>query len=223
MAQHVIQRGVNRSVLFADDSDYCFFAECLKVACDRCGCVVHAHAFMTNHVHLVMTPAGDAGVSNTMKIVGVRYVQYFNWKYGRTGTLWEGRYRAALIQSDHHILACYRYVELNPVRAGLTSHAAAYPWSSYRANALGRDDPLVTPHETYLGLGASPEARRAGYRALVEDGLSDDTLDRIRRATNAGWALGSKRFRDEVAALLKRRAEPARFRRRSRRMDAPGV
>jgi putative transposase len=219
MPQHVIQRGVNRSLLFAESSDYRFFADCLKTACDRFDCRIHAYVFMSNHVHLVMTPSIEGGVSNVMKLVGIRYVHYFNRKYSRTGTLWEGRYRAALIQLDRHLLTCYRYVELNPVRAGLSKDARDYPWSSYRANALGRRDPLVSPHDIYLGLGQTSDARRAGYRALVGDGLSDDAIDDIRRATNGGLVLGSKRFRDEVAALLKRRAEPARFGHRSRSID----
>jgi putative transposase len=220
MPQHVIQRGTNRSVIFGEPSDYALFAEYLMAACERYGCRVHAYVFMSNHVHLVVTPSVEGGVSHVMKLVGVRYVQYFNRKYRRTGTLWEGRYRASLIQLDRYLLTCYRYIELNPVRAGLAKRADDYRWSSYRTNALGDEDPLVTPHETYLGLGATADARRAGYRALVEDGLSNEAIDDIRRATNAGLVLGSKRFRDEVAALLKRRAEPVRFGRRSRSNDA---
>ena len=219
MSQHVIQRGTNRSALFAADSDYRFFRECLRTACKQHRCQVHAYVFMTNHVHLLMTPTTASGLGKVMQSVGRRYVQRFNDTYQRTGTLWEGRYRATLVDSEEYLLACHRYIELNPVRAGLVGDPGDYPWSSHGANALGARDPLVTPHERYHALGGDARARQAAYRALFGETLPDSTLGAIRDATNGGWALGSKRFRDEIAALLARRTQPGRRGRRPRRND----
>ena len=188
MAQHVIQRGNNRSVMFATPADYRFLHRCLREACERHGCRVHAYVFMANHFHLLMTATTDDGVSRVMQTAGRRYVRSFNDLYRRTGTLWEGRFRATVVDTDHYLLACHRYIELNPVRAGLVKSAGDYSWSSYRANAFGKHDPLVTPHELYLALGADARGRRSAHRALVDDGVSDSTLGEIRGATNGGWA-----------------------------------
>ena len=174
---------------------------------------------MINHVHLLVTPSSDMAVSKVMQAVGVRYVQHFNKTYGRTGTLWEGRYRSTLVDAEDYLFACYRYIELNPVRAGLVSHPGDYAWSSHAANALGTGDPLVVPHERYRALDTDAGDRLRAYRALFQTGLSDSILDEIRVATNTGWVLGSKRFREEVAALLGRRTERARTRSPARRND----
>jgi len=164
---------------------------------------------MTNHVHLLMTPSTASGISRVMQAVGRRYVRCFNDTYERTGTLWEGRHKATLVDTDRYLLACHRYIELNPVRGGLVGDPQHYPWSSYRANALGFVDPLLTPHECYDALGRTGRDRQEAYRALVGHALPDETIDEIRDATNRGWALGTQRFRDEVAALLSRRTQPA--------------
>lgn len=187
---HVVQRGNNRSAIFAAEVDYEAFCEWVTAACNRHGCLVHAYVFMTNHVHFLMTPTTTHGIGAVMQFIGRRYVPYFNRKHERTGTLWEGRYRATLIDSEQYLLACYRYVELNPVRAGLVAHPAQYRWSSYSANALGRDDPLIASHELYNALGSDDESRMAAYRALFHDALDDRTLSDIRKATNKGGALG---------------------------------
>jgi len=218
-AQHVIQRGNNRSVIFAAPADYRFLHRCLRDACDQHGCRVHAYGFMTNHVHLLMTASTADGVSRVMQTVGRRYVRCFNDLYHRTGTLWEGRFRATLVQTDRYLLACHRYIELNPVRAGLVAAPAGYPWTSYGANAFGVYDSLVTAHESYLALGTDPRCRQSAYRALVDDGLSDSMLEEIRSATNGGWVLGTKQFREEVAALLGRRTQAGRRGRRPRKND----
>jgi putative transposase len=207
--QHVIQRGNNRSLLFAASSDYQFFQDCLLTACQRHGCQIHAYVFMTNHVHLLMTPNTESSVGKVMQSVGRRYVQHFNFTAGRTGTLWEGRYRATLVDTERYLLTCYRYIELNPVRAGLVDTPGEYPWSSYRANAVGRVDPLVTAHDLYLALGTDPPARRAAYRALFQTDVDGLTIRAIRDATNKGWALGGERFREEFTATLTRRARPS--------------
>jgi putative transposase len=208
--QHVIQRGNNRSPLFLADADFLFFRDCVTSACAQHRCAVHAYVLMTNHVHLLLTPSAADTIPLAMQSIGRRYVQYFNSKYGRTGTLWEGRYRATVIDSDSYFLTCSRYIELNPVRARLVGNPVLYRWSSYGANAFGLSDALVTEHERYRALGADPEARRVAYRALFRPALSGDTLQQIRTATNKGWALGSDAFRRRIETLLDRQAAPRR-------------
>ena len=189
--QHVIQRGNNRSRMFVAESDFWTFRNCLRTACHDHDCRIHAYVLMTNHVHLVMTPGYSEAIGKVMQSVGRGYVRYFNDATGRTGGLWEGRYRATVIDSDGYLLACYRYVELNPVRAGMVTCPGDYPWSSYRANSWGHPDDLVSPHEQYAALGRDPAARRSAYRDLVATGVEESTLDQIRAATHKGWALGS--------------------------------
>lgn len=141
-------------------------------------------------------------------MVGRYYVQYFNFAYKRSGTLWEGRYKASLVDSEAFALTCYRYIELNPVRANMVSHPAEYPWSSYRANALGIPDLLLTPHPLYLALGTTEEARQSAYRALFEAHMDQKTMDEVRTAANKAWVLGSKHFKTKIATQLNRRAAP---------------
>ncbi len=222
LPQHVIQRGNNRSACFAVDADYRFFRDCLWTASEQHGCRIHAYVFMTNHVHLLMTPTSDTAIGKVMQSVGRRYVQRFNTTYGRTGTLWEGRYKATVIETESYLFACYQYIELNPVRAGLVANPRDYPWSSHRANAFGRHDRLVSPHDSYLALGRDEIERRAAYRGMFDIALDDSTVSEIRDATHKGWALGSKKFRREVAALVKRRTESLRVW-RARRNDAARV
>lgn len=136
--QHVIQRGNNRNIIFAGENDYRFYLECLADASGKHSCDIHAYVLMTNHVHLLLTPHHKDSIAKTLQSVGRRYVQYFNHVYQRTGTLWEGRYKATLIDSEAYLLTCYRYIELNPVRAGLVSHPREYPWSSYRLHGEGK-------------------------------------------------------------------------------------
>ena len=143
----------------------------------------------------------------------------FNDRYQRTGTLWEGRFRSTVVDSDQYVLACYRYIDLNPVRGGLADDPGRYPWSSYRANALGARDLLVSPHECYAALGRSSNERQIAYRDVCHDALPDAILREIRDATRRGWALGTRRFRDEVASLLARRTQPATRGRRPRKKD----
>jgi putative transposase len=206
--QHVIQRGNNRNDVFADPADFQCYRDKLVGACERFGCRIHAYVMMTNHVHLLMTPDTTAGISKVMQTLGRSYVQYFNFRYRRTGTLWEGRYKAALLDTDQYLLACYRYIELNPVRAGMVQHPGDYRWSSYRCNARGEPDLLVSPHELYASLGSSESQRCAAYRVLFADSVDATTLESIREATNKAWVLGNDRFRAEVEYLVKRQAAP---------------
>jgi len=206
--QHVIQRGNNRHVIFADEADYRLYLDTLKEACERFTCRVHAYVLMTNHVHLLMTPDHEAGIGRVMQSLGRRYVQYFNCRYRRTGTLWEGRYKAALLDTEPYLLTCYRYIELNPVRAGMVTRPDAYRWSSHRCNAQGEPDVLVTPHSLYLQLAESEERRFRAYRALFRDPLEEVVIDAIRQATNKAWVLGDDRFRLEIEDLLMRQSAP---------------
>lgn len=209
MPQHVIQRGNNRMAMFAAPSDYRLFHQYLVAACKEHGCRVHAYVFMTNHVHLLVTPSSANAIPLVMQDVGRRYVRRFNDTYGRTGTLWEGRYKATIVETQQYFLVCQRYIELNPVRAGIASAPDDYPWSSYRVNARGGRDPLVIAHECYIALGSTAEERRRAYRRICRDAIPADLLTEIRDATNGRRALGSKQFRDEVAKMLQQRVEHA--------------
>ncbi len=219
VVQHVIVRGNNKSVMFVDTADYRLFHETLASACADHGCDIHAYVFMTNHVHLLATPNELNAFAKAMQTIGRRYVRRFNDTYRRSGHLWGGRYKAIAINTEQYLFTCYRYIELNPVRAGLAAGPRDYPWSSHGANATGANDKLITPHERYTALGADPSARQTAYRALFSEELSKATLERIRESTNRGWALGSQRFRDEVAALLGRRTPPATRGHRPHRND----
>ena len=163
MPQHVIQRGNNRAACFFDQADYNHYLQSLHEACKRYGCKLHAYVLMTNHVHLLMTPEADGAISSVMQSTGGRYVKYINKFYERTGGLWEGRYKASLVQTERYLLTCYRYIEMNPVRAGMVSHPAEYQWSSYRANSQEEENDILTPHEEYLRLGKNPRERAWSY------------------------------------------------------------
>ena len=206
--QHVILRGNNRAEIFCADADYSFYLEKLKLACDKHGGSVHAYVLMTNHVHLLITPHFEQSLGKAMQMLGRYYVQYYNYCYQRTGTLWEGRYKATLIDSEAYLLTCMRYIELNPVRAGMVIDPADYPWSSYHHNALGQLSELVAPHPEYLRLGKSNETRQAAYRDLFKHYLSEKNITEIREATNKAWVLGNDRFKQRIQEQLGRRVEP---------------
>jgi len=205
---HVIQRGNNRDIIFASEDDYLFYLEKLGLACKHFDCELHAYVLMTNHVHLLMTPRSGDGISKVMQSVGHYYVQYFNYQYKRTGTLWEGRYKSTLLDSESYLLSCYRYIELNPVRAGMVAHPAEYRWSSYRYNAVGEVNALIKPHELYLALGHSGAERCSCYGSLFDAHLDARELDDIRDATNKSWVLGPEHFRERIEALTARQAGP---------------
>jgi len=203
---HIIQRGNNRSACFFAEEDYRLYLQFLQELARRFGCAVHAYVLMTNHVHLLLTPLRENSAALLMKHLGQRYVQHVNRTYRRSGTLWEGRFRSCLTQSENYVLACYRYIELNPVRAGIVSQPDEYRWTSYPANALGRADPLITPHDEYVRLGRQDEARREAYRGLFTARLNAETATKIRQATNGNIALGESMFQKEVEGALGRRA-----------------
>ena len=206
IAQHIVQRGNDRQACFADDADYLHYRQELGEAALKHGCALHAYVLMTNHVHLLVTPYAAGAVSKMMQAIGRRYVGCFNARYRRTGTLWEGRFKAALVDSDRYLLTCYRYIELNPVRAGMVAHPADYRWSSHHSNGRGTDEARITPHLCYLALGPSPLERQATYRALFDHSVTYEDTAALRVHTQQQRALGSERFRAQVESLTMRAA-----------------
>lgn len=181
---HFVQRGHDRKPTFFDREEFLCYLACLHEGLIRWEVELHAFVLMTNHVHLLLTPHRTDGIARMMMSVGRRYVRYLNRKYGRTGTLWEGRYKFSTIDSDVYLLACYRYIELNPVRAGLVRRPQDYEWSSYRCNAFGQPNPMLTPRSEFLAIGRTTSERLLAYRNLVADGLDSRTLDEIRSAVH---------------------------------------
>jgi len=207
---HVVQRGHSREPVFFEDSDYSAYLNWLDEGAERYGCAIHAYVLMTNHVHLLTTPKGEQGVTRLMQYIGRRYVPYINHTYGTSGSLWEGRYKASLIEDERYLLTCMRYIELNPVRANMVKSPAHYRWSSYRHNAQAKDDPLVTPHEIYLALGRTRAARANAYRDLFSSALDVEALTDIRDAWQSGTPLGHDRFKAKVERKLRCKVGHAR-------------
>lgn len=201
---HVIQRGNDRIATFRGVTDYLRYLDILGQASRATAVSIHAYVLMSNHVHLLLTPEDEHGPARLMQRTGRLYVRFFNTKYERTGTLWESRYRSSLIDRESYFLACARYIELNPVRAGMVVAPSGYRWSSYGHNARGIPDVLITPHPMYLALGDSPAERRATYRRMFGEELPSDTLDEIRRSTQRGDALGTEPFRRRLETALRR-------------------
>jgi putative transposase len=204
MPQHVIARGVDRQAVFFRAEDYTLYLHALREAANKSQCQVHAYVLMTNHVHLLVTPEQKRSLPLMMQAMGRTYVQRLNARYNRTGTLWEGRYKASLVQSEEYLLTCQRYIELNPVRAGMVAAPGDYPYSSYRHHAMGITDPLLTPHPLYLGLDTDPAARQNAYRRLFRDTISEAQLTRLRDSTNACTLIGNDRFKAQIATMLGR-------------------
>ncbi len=200
-AQHVIQRGNNRQICFASDEDFAAYAHWLQEQSERFGVAIHSWVFMTNHVHLLCTPSGPESLPKMMQSLGRLYVRYFNHKYRRTGTLWEGRYKACLVDTDEYLLHLYRYIELNPVRAEMVADPGDYRWSSYQCNGLGKAVSLCTPHEKYLSLGQSDGFRQKVYRSLFRYQVDGELLEDIRKSANKGLVLGSERFVTQMEEL----------------------
>ncbi len=206
--QHVIQRGTNRQACFASDEDIAAYAHWLYESSRENQVEIHAWVFMTNHVHLLVTPHTNNGVSKMMQKLGRHYVRYFNHTYQRTGTLWEGRFKSCVVDEENYLLSCQKYIELNPVRAGMVDSPADYHWSSFRRHGVGQDIRLCTPHRVYLELGSTDKERVDNYRKLFVTELEKDMLSEIRQATNQGMALGNDRFKHEIERLSGRRVRP---------------
>jgi len=207
---HVIQRGNNRQSIFVDPQDYETMLGLLADNAQKFGVAVHAYVLMGNHFHLLVTPSDSNGLSAMMQAVGRSYVRYFNQRHGRTGTLWEGRYRSTLIQSELYLLACMAYIDLNPVRAGLVARPADWPWSSHTHYLGLRNDRLVTPHALCWSLGNTPFAREAAYAELVQRGVAADQQGQLTDATLRGWALGAPDFLEVLQKKLQRRVSRAK-------------
>jgi putative transposase len=205
---HVIQRGNNCEPIFFAEDDDAHYRDWLAAGAAEYGCAVHGDVLMTNHVHLLVTPQTAHSLPRTMQSLGRRYVRHVNTIYRRTGTLWEGRYRAAPIDGEAYFLTCCRYIELNPVRARMVRHPRGYRWSRNRAHAQGATDPLLTGNESYDRRGATPAERQTQYRALFLAAPDDSFVDGLRAAANGGWALGDARFKRRIAKALDRRVAP---------------
>ena len=198
---HVVQRGNNRQVCFAKEGDLAAYANWLAESANKFNVNIHGWVLMTNHVHLLVTPQSDSGVSQMIQTLGRLYVRHFNYSYQRTGTLFEGRFKSSVVQQEEYLLNCLRYIELNPVRAGMVKDPGDYKWSSYRAHAFGSRPTMWVPHNEYLKLGQDEIERQSHYRRLVSEAVSQEVATKIRHCLNTGLVLGSDRFREQVAAL----------------------
>jgi putative transposase len=210
VAVHVIQRGNNRGACFRETSDYLVYLVCLRDLSIKLGCKVHAYCLMTNHVHLLLTPPSAGACTSLMRDLGQRYVQYFNRRHARTGTLWEGRFRSCVAESARYVLACHRYIELNPVRAGMVSSPADYAWSSYTANAGMCAGTLLSSHAESIALGKDSSSRHSAYRRLFEEEMEPSALAEIRAATNGGYPLVSDSLKAAISAATTRKLERGR-------------
>jgi putative transposase len=207
MPLHIVQRGHNRGACFFNEMDYLSYQHWLGEALRENDCALHAYVLMTNHVHLLITPKKAESVSRFVMALGRRYVQHVNKAYGRTGTLWEGRYKSSLVHADDYLLSCMRYIELNPVRASMVDDPAHYRWSSYRANALGQGDPLISAHAVYIALATGQKEREKRYREIFRAQLDHDPVAEIRLALQQGQPLGNSRFTDSIEILTGQRLE----------------
>jgi len=203
----IVQRGHNREPCFFAEEDYHTYLHWLNEALRKEQCTLHAYALMTNHVHLLLTPRDAKAVPQLIIALGRRYVQYINVSYRRTGTLWDSRYKSSLIQAETYLLACQRYIELNPVRANMVDDPANYRWSSYRSNALGQGSAILTPHPLYQSLGATGEERQSAYRALFRAQLDAEAISDIRLALNQSQPLGNERFYQHIEQMTGQRRE----------------
>ena len=207
---HVIQRGNAGTSIFLDAEDHQTFLDWLKQAASLFHVAIHAYVLMPNHLHLLLTPTDDTGLGKMMQWLGRYYVPYFNRKYQRSGTLWQGRYRATVIESASYFIPCSVYIESNPLRSGLVQDLFDYLWSSYRHHAGLHIDSLITDHSSYWALGNTPFQREAAYKQSVELGLSSQQINDISQATTKGWMLGSARFKIEMSKQTERRVEPVK-------------
>jgi len=208
VAQHITQRGHNREACFANDEDCAAYMHHLREAAEKHEVAIHAFVLMTNHVHILATPKTADGVTKLMQGVGRNYVPYFNYVHGRSGTLWEGRYKSCLVASDAYLLECYRYIELNPVKPGLVDRAEDYRWSSHKSNAYGLPSTILTPHALYKKLGKNREERLEAYRRLFDAHQPKATKVEIETMLDKGLVLGNDSFKKQVEKLLGRNVRP---------------
>lgn len=207
---HIIQTGNDSQAIFRDSDDYLVFINWLRDAARQFKVAIHAYVLMTNHIHLLASPADATGLSKMMQWIGRHYVPYFNQKYTRTGTLWQGRYKATVIDADRYLMTCCCYIELNPVRTGMVATPGEHAWSSYAHHAGIKSDPLVTDHPLYWALGNTPFEREAAYKRLVEHGVNEEDVRALTEATLKGWALGSEKFKLKLEKQTDRRVRQAK-------------
>ena len=207
---HVIQRGNNRQPIFASAADYQYLLDLLEVQAKKFEVDIHAYVLMTNHFHLLATPRSEGGLPLLMQAVGRSYVRYFNNLQNRSGSLWEGRYRSTLIETDRYLLACMAYIDLNPVRAALAVEARDYPWSSHAFYTGARSDKLVTPHALFWDLANTPFGREAAYADLVRSGIATDLQAALTSSALSGWALGTENFVADLQKKTARRVNKAK-------------
>jgi putative transposase len=205
---HLIQRGNNRQPIFLDDEDRHAYHGMLREAAVQHSVAVHAYVLMENHVHLLATPQSAQALSLMMQALGRRYVAWFNRRHQRSGTLWEGRFRGCVLESERFFLSCMRYIELNPVRHGLVAHPAEFPWSSHRHHIGIHTDPLIVDHELFWTLGNTPFDRQSAYKALIEQSLSKDEVEQLSSSALKGWGLGSPAFLEKIGQQTGRRMTP---------------
>ena len=203
MPVHIVQRGHSREPVFFETGDYQTYLYWLREASERYDCAIHAYVLMTNHVHILATPANKKGISLLMQYTGRHYVPYINHTYGTSGSIWEGRYKGSLVHDEQYLLTCMRYIELNPVRAGMVAEPSLYRWSSYRANAQGKSDALITRHPLYEKLGSHPQEQMEAYKALFEAHIDKKRHAIIQKAYQTGTPLGSDYFREKIERKLK--------------------
>ena len=206
--QHVVQRGNNREPCFYAVDDYFRYLDDLHEASEKNQVAIHAYVLMTNHVHLLVTPAGEFGITHMMQDIGRKYVRYINRSYRRSGTLWEGRFKASFVDSEAYLLTCMRYIEMNPVRAGMVASPGEYRWSSYANNGQGKNDRLVQAHPLYRSLGNTDSQRRHAYRELFRRHLDDTQVHAIRDALRQELVLGRNDFKDRIEQMIKRQTRP---------------
>lgn len=207
---HLVQRGNNNDTVFRDADDHLFFLGWLRAAARQYKVAVHAFALLPSQIQLLVTPSDETGLGQMMQWIGRHYVPYFNQKYGRSGTLWNGRYKTALIDADQYLMSCSRYIESEAVRLGLAGQAGDYPWSSYAHHVGAKPDGLITDHAKYWALGNTPFQREAAYLELSSHGLSSKERLAIEETVLRGWPLGSERFKTELQAKAKRQVLPAK-------------
>jgi len=218
---HIVHRGNNHGACFFQEADHRRYLARLEECAKRFDCGVHAYVLMTNHVHLLVSPALPTAISWFMKRLAQDHAQYVNRTYRRTGAVWENRYYSSFVDSDSYLLRCYRYIESNPLRAGMVRHPAEYAWSSFRSNALGYPSSALTEHGVYTSLGSTPETRQAAYRALFDIPLAEHELEIIRAATRGGRAVGSIEFLEKLQREVGRCVVPSS--RGRRREEEPGA
>ncbi len=198
LPHHVVHRGNNRCPIFNFTEDFLEYLAALQISAEKSDTAIHAYALMSNHVHLLVTPSDEHGLSRLVHGIGIRYVPYFNRRYGRSGTLWEGRFRCSVVESERYCLECYRYIDLNPVRASIVNSPIDYIWSSCRSNALGERNDLLVPHDLYTALGKDLPSRTQVYRELLDSAPSKSILKLFRDSTSGGLPVGSADFVEKV-------------------------